>query len=162
MKHKRVRTQPFVVCGGLIEKNNKILLVREASKKIDTNKWNLPTGWVDLGEELIDTAKREVKEETGYDFTPCYILGIYSLLRTELKKYFGSVPHPIKIIYVGKISGKQSKLADDISEIKWFSPKEIFRMDKDTLRDLDIKQIVKDYFSGKKYPLNLITHTHQH
>jgi hypothetical protein len=29
------------------------------------------------------------------------------------------------------------------------------------LRDLDIKQMVKDYFSGNKYPLDLLTHTIQ-
>jgi hypothetical protein len=32
-------------------------------------------------------------------------------------------------------------------------------MDNATLRDLDIKQMVKDYFAGKKFSLDSITHT---
>jgi len=35
----------------------------------------------------------------------------------------------------------------------------IERMGRDTLRDPDIKKMVKDYFDGKRYPLELITHT---
>jgi hypothetical protein len=31
-------------------------------------------------------------------------------------------------------------------------------MDSSTLRDADIKQLVKDYFAGKKYPLELVNH----
>jgi len=34
-----------------------------------------------------------------------------------------------------------------------------FGMEQDTLRDMDIKQEVKDYLAGKQYPLDLIEHT---
>ena len=60
----------------------------------------------------------------------------------------------------GDISETSSgKLEDDVTEARWFSPDEIYEMDNMTLRDLDIKQMVKDYFAGKKFPLESIAHT---
>jgi len=41
---ERVFTQTFGVVGGIIEKNSKILLVREAKAGEDTGKWNHPAG----------------------------------------------------------------------------------------------------------------------
>jgi len=153
---KRIFTQTFGVVGAIIEKEGKILLVKEAKKKRDTGKWNHPAGWIELGEDPIEGVKREVKEETGLDFTPTHILGIYSLVRKDLKP----IHHPIKIIFIGDISDEETKeLSDDVSEKKWFTPEEIENMDSNTLRDLDIKQMVKDYFEGKRYPLELLTHT---
>lgn len=155
--HKRVFTQTFGVAGAIIEKDGKILLVKEgAHNKAAFGKWNHPAGWIEVGEDTIEAAKREVSEETGYEFTPKNILGIYCLV----KKENADIHHPIKIIFIGAISDqKVRELESDISETKWFTPEEIENMGPETLRDLDIKQMVKDYFAGKKYPLEIITHT---
>ena len=159
---QRVFTQTFGVVGAILEKNDKILLVREEAKNHpDHGKWSHPAGWIEVGEDPIEGVKREVKEESGYDFNPKYILGIYSLVRRNIEKEFGRTPHPIKIIFIGNISGDPQKLHDDVSETKWFLPEDIESMDQKTLRDVDIKQMVKDYFSGKHYPLELLQHTVQ-
>jgi ADP-ribose pyrophosphatase YjhB (NUDIX family) len=162
---ERVFSQTFGVVGAIIEKEGKILLVKEVQnfpegkKGPDHGKWSHPAGWIDVGEDPIMSAKREVEEETGYEFTPKNILGVYSLVRKDIKKDTGT-PHGIKIIFTGTISeNRKVNLSEDVSEIKWFLPEEIYQMDQETLRDLDIKQMVKDYFAGKKYPLGLIAHT---
>lgn len=157
----RVYTQTFGVVGALLERDGKILLVREASRKgQDAGKWNHPAGWVEVGENPLHAISREVLEESGYSFTPKNILGIYSLVRLDIKKEMNAVLHPIKIIYTGDISDKQNgKLENDVTEVKWFTPNEIYAMGRNTLRDADIKQMVKDYFSGKKFPLDLLTHS---
>jgi len=160
---KRVFTQTFGVAGAIIEKDGKILLVKESQRKgIDAGKWNHPAGWIEVGESPIDAVKKEVEEESGFKFTPTRLIGIYSLDREDFLKYGEEVHHPIKLIFTGTISEERTgNLADDISEAKWFAPEEIYNMDSNTLRDSDIKQIVKDYFSGKKYPLDIIAHTIQ-
>lgn len=152
---KRVFTQTFGVVGAIIERNGKILLVKEA-KETARGKWSHPAGWIDVGENPIDAAKREAKEETGLDFAPTHILGVYSLA-----KYNANIAHhSIKIIFIGTISNeKTGELAEDVSETKWFEPEEIYQMDASVLRDLDIKKMVKDYFSGQRFPLDLLTHT---
>jgi len=84
------------------------------------------------------------------------------LFKKNLKERFGITPHAIKVIFIGKISdNKTGKLYNDVSETKWFTPEEIYQMDINTLRDMDIKKMVKDYFAGKSYPLNFLTHTEE-
>jgi len=149
---KRVFTQIFGVVGAILEKDGKILLVREA-KEIAKGMWSHPAGWINVGENPIEAVKREVKEETCFDFEPTHILGVYSLFKENLKERFGITPHGIKIIFIGKISDNETgELHDDVSETK---------MDMNTLRDIDIKKMVKDYFAGKSYPLDLLIHTKQ-
>ncbi|TSC57266.1 MAG: NUDIX hydrolase [Parcubacteria group bacterium Greene0416_79] len=157
----RVFSQVFGVVAGLLEKDGKILLVREAQRNgPDDGKWNHPAGWIDVGEDPSEAVQREVLEESGHIFTPRYLLGIYSLVRKDIEKELGATPHAIKIIFIGDISRtQQRKLEDDVTEAKWFTQNEIYAMDHATLRDLDIKQMVKDYFAGKRFPLDYIVHT---
>ncbi len=158
---KRVFTQTFGVVGAIVEKDGKILLVREASES-DAGKWNQPAGWIDVGENPITAAKREVLEETGYEFEPTHLLGIYSLVRKDAEPKLGALPHAIKLIFKGQITSDTPRaLEDDVTETKWYTPQEIYAMDSKTLRDEDIKQEVKDYFSGQEIPLKTIFHTVQ-
>ena len=54
-----------VITGGILEKDGKYLLVQE-NKKICKGKWNIPAGGLEENESLIEGAKREIYEETGY------------------------------------------------------------------------------------------------
>ena len=64
-----------IVIGGLIEKDNKFLLVQEAKEKCK-GKWNIPAGHIEINESVIDCLKREIKEETGCMIIPTGILEI--------------------------------------------------------------------------------------
>jgi ADP-ribose pyrophosphatase YjhB (NUDIX family) len=152
----RVFTQTFGVVGGIIERNGKFVLIREA-QGVEKGKWNIPAGWIDVGENPVAAAKREVQEETGHVFEPKLLLGIYSLVRADLTAILGSPPHAIKLIFTGDLSDTPvASPDDDIAEVKWFSPEEIEAMDATTLRELDIKQMIKDYHAGKRYPLEVV------
>ena len=50
-------------CGCIIIENNKVLLVYEKNR----NFWGFPKGHMEKGENEIETALREVKEEVGLD-----------------------------------------------------------------------------------------------
>lgn len=161
---QRVFSQTFCVVGAILEKDGKIALVQESvkSNKPDVGKWNQPAGWLDVGEDPIEAVKREVEEETGFAFMPKAILGIYSLVRKDIGTERDGTPHAIKILFIGDIDTERPKqLHDDVSDMKWFTPEEIEAMDIDTLRDVDIKKAVKDYFNGQSYPLDLLEHTIQ-
>ena len=64
-----------IVIGGLIEKDDKFLLVQEAKENCK-GKWNIPAGRMEVNESVIDCLKREIKEETGCDNIPTGILEI--------------------------------------------------------------------------------------
>ncbi len=160
---KRVFTQTFGVVGAILEKDGKILLIKEGYNKVgDLGKWSHPAGWIDLGEDPLEATKREVLEESGYEIELTALLGIYSLVRKDSEKLLGGVPHAIKLIFKGEILNEvPHTLSEDSSETRWFSPEEIYNMDGKTLRDIDIKQMVKDYFAGKEVPLSTLEHTIQ-
>lgn len=162
---KRVFTQVFGVVGAIIPRGGKFLLVREHSPSHpDHGKWNQPAGWTDLGENPVTAVSREVREETGFEFTPTHVLGVYSLVRKDSAGKFGpgSMPHPLKLIFCGTAESARTRFdSREISEIRWFSPEEIDAMDNSTLRDSDIKNEIHDYLAGKRYSLDLITHTVQ-
>lgn len=155
----RVFTQVFGVAGAMPVRDGKILLVREAGG-VDAGKWNHPAGWIEVGEDPLEAAQREVLEETGYTFTPEKLLGIYSLVRKDLSNRMPAVPHCIKLIFTGSLSESATgELHQDIREARWFFPEEILAMAPDTLRDRDIKQMVSDLAAGKNYPVSLLKHT---
>ena len=58
-------------CGCIISQNNKILLIRQMS-----GMWGFPKGHVEEGETEEQTAKREVKEETGLSIDSPILCGI--------------------------------------------------------------------------------------
>jgi 8-oxo-dGTP pyrophosphatase MutT (NUDIX family) len=88
-------------------RDGKILLVREAQRKgPDNGKWNHPAGWIDVGENPIEAVKREVLEESGFTFTPKYLLGIYSLVRKDIEKELGATPHAYQGYFYRRYFGK--------------------------------------------------------
>ncbi len=157
----RVFTQVFGVVGAVIERGGKFLLVKENQPTHpDHGKWNQPAGWIDVGENPLIAVAREVKEETGYEFTPTHLLSVSSLVRKDQTAHFNATPHALKLLFIGTIAKEPvSKIEEDVSETKWFSPAEIEAMDSKTLRDVDIKRLVKDYLAGARYPLVLLRHT---
>lgn len=162
MSGERTYTQTHCVVGAILERDGKICLVKENNPAHpDHGKWNQPAGWLDVGEDPIEAVRREVREETGLDFTPTHVLGVYSLV-----KHRGSGPiplsHGVKLIFTGTFREHGGVPdASEISELKWFMPEEIYTMDGKTLRDMDIKDEVRDYLSHKRFPLNTIKHTLQ-
>ncbi len=154
----RCYTQPIIVVGAIIEDNGRVLLVKEA-KKIARGLWNQPAGRLDKGEDIIKAVKREIKEETGLNFNPKKVLGIYSEVRKDHPILKTDI-HPVKIIFSGEIVGdiKINFNPDEIMEAKWFTMKELEKI-RHKLRDENIIREVKDCLSGNGYPLSIIHHS---
>ena len=108
-----------IVCSGLIEKNKKYLLVKA---RVDIAKglwWNNPGGHKDENESIKEGAKREVKEETGFDVRIGRLIGTYFFPKLGAKKY----------VYETKIVGGRLECPpDEIEEAKWFSVEEIKKL----------------------------------
>ncbi|MFI7019981.1 NUDIX hydrolase [Streptomyces sp. NPDC050164] len=72
-----VGTRPLVLPGAaviVLDRASRLLLLERA----DTGGWGLPGGFMDPGESLEETARREVKEETGLDITDLRLINVFS------------------------------------------------------------------------------------
>ena len=71
--------KPNTTVAAIIEKNEQFLLVEEEieGKLV----FNQPAGHLEKGETLIEAIKREVLEETTFEFTPKSLVGIYFAVR---------------------------------------------------------------------------------
>src|SRR5690606_4508783 len=65
----------MVVAGAFVfDKENRVLM----QKRSDNGQWGFPGGFMELGENVQDTARREVYEETGLVLNELELFGIYS------------------------------------------------------------------------------------
>ncbi len=155
-----IKNYPFVIVGAVFGRKDKIVLVQEA--KTDAGMWNIPSGWLEKAENPILGAQREVEEETGIQVKITGLLGVYNSIFDKHAKDINMIfknHHALRIIFKAEIiEEKKLKNNNEISKIGWFSEDDILKM-SNNLRDPNIKNEVKDYFSGKKYPLSVIKYT---
>ena len=68
----------YIVTAVIFNDNMDVLMVQE-SKSGSRGKWSLPAGKVDPNEQIIDTIKREVLEESGFKMAPVDLVMIESI-----------------------------------------------------------------------------------
>jgi len=101
-------------CGAIVYRkfhgNTEILLIRH----IKSGYWSFPKGHVEAGETEVETAAREIKEETNVDvlIDPGFRETVAFSPRRDTTKTV--------VYFVGKALNTDTKpQAEEISEIKW-------------------------------------------
>lgn len=92
-----VTKQPLVVVFCLVKKGNKILVHRRLKEPF-YGYCGTPGGKVSFGETLIETAKRELKEETGLEVKDGRLISI-KFMRTYDKKTKELIHHHIGFLF---------------------------------------------------------------
>lgn len=136
-----------IVVGVCIKKDGKILMVQEAREYI-YKMWNFPMGHLDDGETIFEGAKREAKEETGYDVELTSIISIQDFTNKDI----------IKITFNANIiSGDISYDKNEVLDVKWISIEELENMSSKELRAYNSSMdIIKDAKQNKQYSLEVI------
>lgn len=132
---------------------DKVLMVKENKASVG-NKWNFPSGRIEYGEDILEAACREAKEETGYDIRLTGTTGVYN--------FISSSNHQVILFhFIGEITGGIHHLGTaEIIDSKWFSPQDLLIPSLIELRDKEvINQIVENLISEKEYPLALYKKT---
>ncbi len=138
-----------VIVTVCIQEEGKFLIVQEGIPKA-YGLWNLPGGHLDDGEDLLEGAMREAKEETGLDIE---ITGIMSIQRNMIR----GLNHVRVIFNAKKVGGKIAFDKNEILDVKWVTPEEAEKMDKATLREQELfLDNVEDVKNHKNYPLEMI------
>jgi ADP-ribose pyrophosphatase len=102
-----------------VDEKKRILLVRQFRLPADQYMWELPAGSVDPGEKPLQTARRELVEETGYR-------------AKKWEKLVSFYPSPGFVsermtIYLatGLTAGTATPMDDERIETRWFTAREL-------------------------------------
>lgn len=146
----RISHIPFIQTGAAIiirNENGQILL----QERTDRNKWGLPGGCQDLGEDLRVTAVREAYEETGIKLDPNEIELIDTLSGESRKNSYpnGDIVYNNTSLYVADVSMKDAiglKGDSETKRLQFFYPEEV----PENLMDADLIKSYLDFISKKR------------
>ncbi len=80
---------------------------------------------MEVGESIGETVVREVKEETGLDVVPEYIVGIYSNPKHVIAFSDGEVRQEFSVCFVCRIVGGELGVSEESFEVSFFTPDEV-------------------------------------
>ncbi len=137
-----------IITGVIIVKNHKVLMVKE-SKKECYGKLAFPAGHVEDGENIMEAAKRELLEETGYKADLVKVFPIISFLGKR----------PMIMIH---FLGSNEKLiqeynTDEILKLEWIDLNDLHHLDSSQFRNYDVfETIMNSLLDNQMYKLDLL------
>lgn len=146
--------KPHATVAAIIERDNKFLMVEELIK--GEHIFNQPAGHLDPDESLIDAVIRETQEETGWQFVPQAITGIYLWKNPDSNKHDDTY---LRVAVCGACinHAADQPLDDGVLNAVWKSRDEL--LDRTLkLRSPMVISCIDDYLAGKRYPLDLLTY----
>jgi len=134
-------------CGSAvimpIDEKSRILLVRQYRLPARQFMWELSAGRVDKGEKVLQAAKRELREETGFSAKKW----------TKLSSFYvspGFLAEKMSIYLVEDLkAGEIQPMEDERVTVKWFKTREIDKMIRDG-KIIDAKTMV-GFLTWKRY-----------
>lgn len=139
--------QVITACAFIYKKvNNEILLFlpkRAATKKFLPNKFELPGGHIEFGEDLITGLKREIQEEfeVEIDVEKCFYAFTYV---NNIKK-----SHSVEIVFYAKLISPESEIRvhlEDHSEFRWIDKQQYIELIGNDIDD-ESKAVVEGFDS---------------
>ncbi|MEQ1559900.1 MAG: NUDIX hydrolase [Methyloglobulus sp.] len=141
--------KPHVTVAAVIEREGRFLLVEEQTSS--GLQFNQPAGHLEENESLIEAVKREVKEESAWQFEPEYIVSI-QLWRKNPRK-----PSFLRCCFAGQCHSHDPSqpLDEGVVATHWLTREQIATQ-QHRLRSPLVSISVDEYLSGQRYPLSLL------
>lgn len=149
MPHSEPIWTPHATVAALIEREGRFLMVREHTRH--GIRINQPAGHWEADESLLDAVKREVLEESGYEFTPTALLGIYVSDRQDKPITY------LRLTFIGTVGDApiHPDLDEGIIEAIWLTADEVMEL-CDIHRNPIVAQCLNDYLNGQRLDLALV------
>jgi len=140
-----------VTVAAVLERRGRFLLIEE--RQDGALVLNQPSGHWEPGETLPAACVRETLEESGFDFVPTAIVGVYRW------KSPASDTTYLRFAFCGRVGDRDRarKLDDVIVRGLWLTPEEAFAT-RDRHRSPLVLRCIEDYLAGRRFPLDLLTH----
>jgi 8-oxo-dGTP pyrophosphatase MutT (NUDIX family) len=135
---------PHVTVASIARRDGKYLMVMERHQgKCVINQ---PAGHLERGESLEQAVVRETMEETGWEFTPLYLSGIYQFEASNGETY-------LRFTFSGELKEcrEDAELDPAIEEVLWLD-REMLELKSDTLRSKVVLECINDFESGTRLP----------
>ena len=115
--------RPVVGVGGVVVLSGRALIVKRAHEP-RKGEWSLPGGIVELGETLVEAARREILEETGLDVEVGPVVEVFDRVhRLEDRVQY----HFVIVDYLCTPIGGTLRAGDDALEVAWAGADETAR-----------------------------------
>jgi ADP-ribose pyrophosphatase YjhB (NUDIX family) len=105
----------------ITDEQDRIALIRRR----DNDLWALPGGGMELGESIIDTAVREVKEETGLDVEVTGLIGVYTNPNHVMAYTDGEVRQQFSLCFTTRLLGGDLLADSESTDIAWTRTRDI-------------------------------------
>ncbi|WP_329201395.1 NUDIX hydrolase [Streptomyces sp. NBC_01435] len=109
----------------VLDANRNILLLQRA----DTGGWGLPGGFMELGETLEETARREVMEEVGLELGELTLMGVFSGADQYFQYPNGDEVFNVTTVYTATARHSRMRLDPDEATTARFVPVEEIPVD---------------------------------
>jgi ADP-ribose pyrophosphatase len=141
--HRSIVRHPGSAVMMAVDERQRVLLVRQFRLPAEQELWELPAGRIDPGESPLEAAKRELREETGYEAKQWVPLASYWASP-------GYVDEKMNLfLALGLTEGKQEPMEDERIELAWFGKEQLAQM----IREGEIKdgKTLVGYFLWLEY-----------
>ncbi len=138
--------------AAIIEREGRFLFVEETDGVSPHRVLNQPAGHVDPGESVLAAVVRETREETGLDFTPEALVGIYPLRAANGRDYF-------RLCFKGTVPAGAVAAPEDpaIFACHWLTRAELAAA---PLRSGLVLRCLDEALAGRCFPLDLVAEVH--
>ncbi|MBD3245216.1 MAG: NUDIX domain-containing protein [Candidatus Moranbacteria bacterium] len=135
-----------VTMDALVEKDDKILLMKRSSKlSLEPGKWALPGGYLDKDETTQQGVLRELQEETGLSGK---VMDLFKIIDTPKRKGDKGRQN-FTLVYLIKPFKKDGNFQKETQAIGWFGFGEIQKMKQKIAFD-HYPLIIKPFMNFKK------------
>lgn len=136
--------------GMIIEREDKILLMKEKYLSGSGHKWNCGTGsWEESDGDIVNSPIREAREELGLDIELQGVVKVALIEKEDKIKiqfFFAARPLNNRIILPPK--EEQQKLNESIIDFRWYDKKEILEMADDEFVTTTVAKVLKEYLQN--------------